>query len=121
LSCADLGFFLKGKMLSNNSVVLLSDIGEGIDGLLCLTNRALCCGTNTGGADRGIWKNPSGVNVKNTTADIYFTRGFSSLILNRRSNATVAEPIGVYMCFIPDANDNSSTTRTLTIRVREGN
>jgi hypothetical protein len=32
---------------------------------------------------------------------IYFTRGFSSLLLNRRSSAV--GPTGVYTCVIPDA------------------
>ena len=39
---AELGFFLDGTFLSNNSIVLLSDIGEGSNALFCLTNRIQC-------------------------------------------------------------------------------
>jgi hypothetical protein len=113
---AELGFFLNGTVLSNNSIVVLGKIREGSDALYCLTNRTQCCGISTGGANRGIWKFPNGSNVgEGTTADVYFTRGFSSLPLSRRSSAV--GPTGVYTCFIPDAGDSSSTTRTLTITV----
>jgi hypothetical protein len=40
---------------------------------------------------------------EDTTADIYFSRGFSSLQLNRGSSAV--EPTGVYKCYIPDARN----------------
>ena len=35
---ADLGFFLNGRLLSDNSTVLLGDIGEGSGALYCLTD-----------------------------------------------------------------------------------
>jgi hypothetical protein len=70
----------------------------------------------TGSVIRGIWKFPDNTNVEeDTTAGIYFTRGFSSLLLNRRSSAV--SRTGVYTCLIPDAGDSSSTSRTLTITV----
>jgi hypothetical protein len=96
--------YLNGMLLGNNSIVLLSDIGEGSGALYCLTDRTLCCGANTGGANRGIWRFPDGTNVEeNSTADIYFIRSFSSLPLSRRSSAV--GPTGVYTCVIPDASD----------------
>jgi hypothetical protein len=109
----EVGFFLNGALLSNNSVVLLSDIGEGSSALYCLTERTLCCGANTGGADRGIWRFPNGTSVQeNSAADIYWSRGFSFILLNRRSGAV--GPTGVYTCLIPDAQD---ILRTLLIAV----
>jgi hypothetical protein len=81
----------------------LSKVGEGSGALYCLTDRTPCCGINTGGANRGIWRFPDGNNVGDITAGIYFTRGFSSLLLNRRSSAV--GPTGVYTCLIPDAEN----------------
>jgi hypothetical protein len=86
-------------------VVLVSDIGEGSGALYCLTNRIQCCGDTEGGADRGIWRFPDGTNTReDTTVGIYFTRGFSSLLLNKR-NSTI-RPTGIYTCLIPDESRN---------------
>jgi hypothetical protein len=106
------GFFLNGSLFNNNSIMLLSDVGEGRNALHCLTERPTCCGVPTGGANRGIWRYPGGINNVGevTSADIYFTRGFSSLLLNRRSSAV--GPTGVYTCLIPDARN---VLRTLSI------
>jgi hypothetical protein len=51
-----------------------------------------------------------------TTAAIYFTRGFSSLRLNRRSSTEV--PTGDYTCDKPDAR-NIIRTLTVTILIGE--
>jgi hypothetical protein len=112
---AELGFFLNGRFLSPGSMVSLSDIGEGSSALYCLTDRELCC-TAEAGQTRGAWRFPSAVSVwVDTAADIYFTRGFSSIHLNRQNG--VMGPTGVYTCLIPDAGDSSSTSMTLTITV----
>jgi hypothetical protein len=93
--------------------VVVRKIGEGSGALYCLTNRTLCCGNLTGGANRGIWRFPNGTNVGDgTTTDVYFSRGFSSLLLNRRSSAV--RPTEVYKCLIPDA---SNTIKALYIGV----
>jgi hypothetical protein len=112
LSCTDLGLFLKEKLLSNNSAVIFDDIGEGNSALYCVTNGTIHCGANAGGEDHS-WKFPNGTPVgEDATTDVYFTRGFSSLILNRKSSAV--GPTGVYTCVIPDA---SNTSRTLYVTV----
>jgi hypothetical protein len=51
---------------------------------------------------------------EDATAGIYFTRGFSSLLLNRRSSAV--GPTGVYRCQILDAENG---TRTLSISISD--
>jgi hypothetical protein len=105
---AEVGFFVNGALLSNNSVLMLRDIGEGSSALYCLTDREQCCRFGTGGADRSLWSFPDGTSVgEDATADIYFTRGFSSLLLNRRSSAE--GPTGIYTCVIPDRGDDLRT------------
>jgi hypothetical protein len=101
--CTDLGFFLNGTVHSNNSIVMLRTIGVGISALYCLTNnRNECCKASTSaGMKHDLWRFPNGSNVgEDTTVGIYFTRGFSSLHLNRRSSAV--GPTGVYTCAVPD-------------------
>jgi hypothetical protein len=110
------GFFLNGALLNSGSVVSPSDIGEGSSALYCLTDETECCGVTTGGADGGEWRFPEGGLVgENTLTGVYFTRGFSSLLLNRRSSAV--GPTGVYTCVIPDAGN---VLRTLTITITDG-
>jgi hypothetical protein len=109
--CAGVGFFLNDTLINNGSIISLNSVGEGSSALYCLTNRTLCCGANTGGADRGIWRFSNDYNLREGAhADIYFTRGFSAILLNRRSNAVGLT--GVYTCLIPDAQN---TLRTLKI------
>ena len=95
-ACAGLGFFLNGMLLSNNSIVLLRDIGEGSNALFCLTDRSQCC---SNGQRRGAWVFPDGTLVTDTNG-FYLSRGLSSLHLNRRINAM--GPTGIFKCEIPD-------------------
>ena len=98
---AEVGFFLNGRVLSNNSIVAPGDIGEGSGALYCLTDRTQCCSTEAGG-ELGVWRSPDGSDVSGSTiADVYLVRGFSYLLLNRRSSAV--GPTGVYTCAILDA------------------
>ena len=87
--------------LSNNSIVLLSDIGEGSNALFCLTDRTQCC-TREAGDGRGRWHFPTGSRVTrdNANLDFYAIRGYSSIRLNRRSDAVA--PTGIYICRLPD-------------------
>ena len=108
---ADVSFFLNGRLLPNNSIVAPGDVGEGSGALYCLTDRSQCCSREAGG-EFGVWRSPDGSDVSgSTTADVYLVRGFSSLLLNRRSSAVV--PTGVYTCLIRDAVND----RTLSIGV----
>ena len=97
----ELAFFVNGTFLSNNSIVFLSDIGEGSNALFCLTDRTQCCTTEAGGA-RGSWRFPNISIVTRDDADLsfYAIRGFSSIRLNRRSDAVV--PTGIFICRLPD-------------------
>ena len=98
--------------LSNNSIVLLSDIGEGSAALNCTTQNTTCC-TNS-----GAWLAPDGSfigggNTGNTgNTGVYRTRGLGSLSLNRRNSAM--GPTGVYTCKIWD---RGTILRTLYVGV----
>ena len=85
--------------------MLLNDIGEGSSALFCLTDRPACC-THPLSNNRGAWEFPSGSSVQTTGPSFYFTRGFSSLQLNRRSSATGIT--GIFTCLIPSANNSAA-------------
>ena len=95
--------------------MLLSDIGEGSNALYCLTDRELCCSTEAGDS-RGWWQYSGGDVQNNTNADIYTSRGFSSIHLNNRMSTMAMRPaVGVYECHIPDARDNVGILRITTV------
>ena len=112
---AGVGFFFNGRVHPNNSIVFLSDIGESSSALFCLTDRTRCCSITAGGERHGAWKFPNGSEIMQESmgGDIYRTRSYSSVILNRRNNAV--GPTGIYTCEIPDA-----LNKVLYIRVSEG-
>ena len=111
-----LGFFLNGRLLQDNSIVLLGDIGEGSRALYCLTDREHCCST-AAGANRGLWRSPNGIVQGNV--GFYSTKGFSSICLNRRSG-TVG-PTGLYRCVIPSSSDRDRASSTLHIGIYSSN
>ena len=79
--------------------MLLSDIGEGSNGLFCLTDRIQCCTTEAGDA-RGGWRFPNATSVTlDTSLYLYRSRGYSSIRLNRRNDAVA--PTGIFTCRIP--------------------
>ena len=81
--------------------MFLSDIGEGSNALFCLTDRTQCCTTEAGDV-RGSWRFPNGslVNRDDANLDFFAIRGYSSIRLNRRSDAVA--PTGIYICRLPD-------------------
>ena len=86
----------------------LTDIGEGDDALLCLTNNTQCCRgpDNLNGGGLGEWYFPDGTLVPSgNTFSIYRNRNRSTVQLNRRNNAQ--SPTGVYRCEIPDASGSN--------------
>ena len=110
---AELGFFLNGTLLPNNSIVLLNDIGKEGSALYCLTDRENCC-TGKIGMRPGLWKFPNGSNVSNDKyTDIYIRRGSSSIRLNRERN--IMAPTGVYKCLMP--NSGATILETLLIGI----
>ena len=104
--CIAVQFQLGDQTYSNNSEVLLTDIGEGDDALLCVTDSTQCCrgSDNPNGGGLGEWYFPNGTLVPTgSTTSIYRNRDNSTVRLNRKNNAQ--SPIGVYRCDVPDANE----------------
>ena len=83
--------------------MILEDIGDGDDSLLCITNQTACCRppyTGDMGLTIGNWFFPNGTRVSSAGAqsDFYNTRGQMVVGLHRRRGG--AE--GIYRCEIPD-------------------
>ena len=78
-------------------MVLLEDIGENTDALLCVTNYPTCCSS-------GEFYYPDGSRVptRSSGQDFYRNRGNQLILLHRRNNAM--SPTGTYRCVIQDAN-----------------
>ena len=80
----------------------LEDIGEGDDGLLCITNQTACCrSSDTGnGFVLGNWFFPNGTRVlaSGNQWDFRRSRGQMVVRLHRRRGGEE----GIYRCEIPD-------------------
>ena len=109
------GMSLNGTTITNNSIVLLQNIGEGDAGaLLCTTDSTACCGTLPNRF--GEWFYPDGtmVPIDGAGQPYYRNRGDMLIRLNRRSNQGLSEMYtGVYCCQIPDQNN---VIQTLCVR-----
>ena len=99
---------LRGKTYVDGDIILIIDIGEGDDALLCLTDRADCCSN-----PNGEFYYPSGSAVGySSTNSLYRNRGSQVVRLNRRDNTL--SPVGRYRCEIPDS---SGTTQRIYINI----
>ena len=95
-------------MTANNSVVVISNIGEGDAGLICTTTLTECCVSP--GQRFGEWYYPNGSSFRtNPSGDSLYRNRVDSgngvlgaVRLNRRNNAM--SPVGIYGCVIPDIN-----------------
>ena len=93
----DVWFSLRNTPYQNNSIVILEDIGEDVDALLCITNLTACCRASDAA---GNWFFPNETKVPSSDRqwDFHRTRGQSVVLLHRRRGG--AE--GIYRCEIPD-------------------
>ena len=96
---ADVHFELNGVILTNNSAVKLTDIGEGEGALLCKTDLLNCCRPPN---RFGEFFYPSGrqVPIMSRGEGFYRNRGEQIVRLNRREGVT--SPTGRFRCTIPD-------------------
>ena len=94
-----------------DSQIPITDVGESTptsDGaLVCRTDRPDCCRADpmAGEFRQGNWIYPNGVLVGSSASgdDIYRTRGTSTVLLNRRNDAT--GPTGLYCCEVASVAD----------------
>ena len=115
LGVCDVWFALRGTIYQNNSNVILEDIGEGADALLCITNKTACCRppyTGDMGPALGNWFFPNGTRVPSLGVgwDFYRTRGQMVVRMQHRRGGVE----GIYRCEIPDA---MNVTKTIYIGV----
>ena len=80
--------------------MILEDIGEGSDALLCTTNLTTCCSLADSENVRGNWFFPNGTRVPSSSEqwDFHRTRGQMVVHLERR----IGGMEGIYRCVIPD-------------------
>ena len=80
----------------------LTEIGEGRNSLLCITNNDECCeGRNPISTRHWYFPNGIQVGINGMGDSIYRDRGLSIVRLNRRHNTT--SPTGVFRCTIPSS------------------
>ena len=103
---------LRGVSYADGDTVLLSDIGEGENGLKCATTQTDCCGHDaTGGTveaeRRGEFYYPDGTQVPTRggagSDGLFRGRGYQFISLQRLSTATTTPPTGRYRCDIPNS------------------
>ena len=94
---------MNGAIIPNHGFVLLDNIGEYHESLLCLTDNRLCCGRaqSPWSTVLGDWYYPNGTGVANSGNmwEFYRNRGQSVVRMNRRRGGVN----GIYRCVIPDA------------------
>ena len=113
LGTGDVWFSFRNRTYQNNSIVILEDIGEGDDVLLCITNQTACCvPPYTGSHVKGHWYFPNGTRVPSSGNqwDFHRTRGQMVVLLHHRRGGVE----GIYRCEIPDT---LGFTQTLYIGV----
>ena len=89
-------------MYHNNSVVLISSIGEAGSALFCKTDKNDCCKVLPNRFGQFYYPNGTQVRIKLHGDGFYRNRDRQLIRLNRRDGTT--SPVGKYRCEIPDAS-----------------
>ena len=116
LSIVGVYLFLNGTRYTNNSEILIFEIGkvnpqaesDVNEALQCVTNKKPCCKT----ARIGQWYFPNGTEVTiqgNTQPFFYRNRGDNGTINLNRISKNVLFPTGQFCCVVPDSNDINQT------------
>jgi len=97
-----IGLSLNSVSYSNNSIVMITEVGTGSAALLCTTTLPGCCYSSSGGANG--WFFPNGSEVMRQVSQYYRTRAQNpgALLLNRNPEGTTT---GIFRCDIPDAGN----------------
>ena len=99
--------FMGVTSYANDTTINITEVGEGDNAVLCMTNLTPCCRNS----QQGDWIYPDGtpVNGNRTGDDIYRDRRDMVVRLHRRNN--VITPTGQYCCEVPTmANPSSNAT-----------
>ena len=119
-------FILRGVSYDDGDTVLLSDIGEGENGLMCTTTQTDCCGQDATGVPvpaerRGEFYYPNGTPVPTRGGaggdGLFRGRDYQFISLQRLSTVTTTPPTGRYRCDIPD----SGASQNMFINIGELN
>ena len=88
----------KDETYTSNETIPLTSVGEGADGVICMTTRTDCCTSEKNETRNGEWYYPDGsvVPISMGNQDFYRNRGSQQVILNRRNNAM--SPTGCFCC-----------------------
>ena len=110
--------FFGDRFYKNNSIVKLTDIGEGSQALFCISNYSYSAGDNEFDRD---WYFPNGSVVQQRNyyqpyaADFYRNKDRSVVRLNRRNNALM--PTGIFCCHINITTGASRSTQSVCMGV----
>ena len=109
---------------ADGDTVLLSDIGEGENGLMCTTTQTDCCGQNADGVPvrderRGEFYYPDGTQVPTRVGagsdGLFRGRGYQFVSFQRLSTAMMNPPTGRYRCDIP----RNEVSHSISINIGE--
>ena len=107
--CAGVYLSLRGVVYSNNSAILITEIGEtntiSNTGLQCLTDRRPCCASLPN--RQGEWLFPDGVTPvppQGVATTFYRNRGDDGTVNLNRLNTNVMMLTGQFCCEVPNAS-----------------
>ena len=105
---------LNGRVYPNNSVILITEIGETFsnNGLQCITDRMPCCSTAPNRAGEWYFPGDGGLvpRISSGATTFYRNRGDDGTVNLNRVN-DVMMPTGQYRCVVLDATNTSVTVR----------
>lgn len=100
---ADVSLAFNGQLFGNNSIITISDIGEGAhSALLCITNNSDCCDPGDSSSVMGAWYLPNGRPADGNDQSFYQSRGPSVVRLSKKVSTTA--PSGIFKCQVTDAS-----------------
>ena len=94
---------------ANNSLVTVTEIGEGDDSMKCITDRKPCCGTQPFRVGEWYFPNGSRVPIPGDGTSFYRLRSDDGYVYLNHRNFDIARPTGLFCCVVPDATDVSQT------------
>ena len=116
--CTGLSIVFKNVTYNSNQVIPLTSVGEGEDGVICMTTRTDCCSNKMGEIRNGEWYYPNGGGMVPTSEGneaFYRNRGTQQVILNRRNNAM--NPTGCFCCELDNPTERICITLSLSSKI----